>query len=103
MCVRCAGFSPSIRRLTLIKDLFKTVMLTDLYLSAFMLAYEFIYLWLVRHFDDFDSLEISMFILFTTSKIVLNLTASYSYATRIGWQFTTKVAKNTKIFRLVHL
>lgn len=78
-------------------------MLADVYLSAFLLAYEFMYLWLVRKFDGYDMFEILMFMTFTASKIVLNLTASYSYATKIGWQFSTRVVASTKWFRMVHL
>lgn len=68
-----------------------------------MLAYEFLYIWAVRHFDDYDMLEILFFVSFIGTKVLLNLTASFTFATKIGWQFSTSVATKTKWYRAVHL
>ena len=89
-------------RLSNIEEIFTKVMLADVYLSAFLLAYEFLFIWAVQHFDDYDMYEILFFVSFITSKIVLNLTSSYAYATKIGWQFSTRVVESTRWFRIVH-
>lgn len=78
-------------------------MLADVYLSAFLLAYEFLYIWAVRHFDDYDMYEIFFFVSFIGTKVVLNLTASYTFATKIGWQLSTSVRAMTRMFRIVHM
>ena len=85
------------------KELFKKIMVMDVFLSGFFLAYEFIYIWEVRHFDDYNIMEMCMFVAFILSKIVLNLSASYTYATKIGWQFSTSVVNSTFKFRILHL
>lgn len=77
-------------------------MLVDVYLSAFLLAYEFLYIWAVRHFDDYDMMEILFFVSFIATKVILNLTSSYTFATKIGWRFSTNVVRSTRWFRSVH-
>lgn len=81
----------------------KTIMVTDVFLSGFMLAYEFVYIWLVRKFDDYNLPEVIIFLTFILTKLILNLTASYTYATKIGWQLTNRVSQSTRWFRTVHL
>lgn len=78
-------------------------MAADVFLSGFMLAYEFVYIWLVRSFGDYNLPEVLMFMVFIMTKIVLNLTASYAFATKIGWQLTNRVGPSTLWFRVVHL
>ena len=78
-------------------------MLADVYLSALLLAYEFLYIWAVRHFDDYDMYEILFFVSFIGTKVVLNLTASFTFATKIGWQMSTNVRVRTRMFRFVHM
>jgi hypothetical protein len=78
-------------------------MVADVFLSGFLLAYEFLYIWGVQKFDDYDMMEISMFLAFIISKVILNLYASFVYATKIGWQLSTKVAKSTLAYRTVHM
>ena len=81
----------------------KKIMLADVFLSGFLLAYEFMYFWGVQKFDDYDMVEVCMFLIFILSKVILNLYASFTFATKIGWQFSVKVAEKTKTFRIVHM
>ena len=67
-------------------------MMADVFLSGFMLAYEFVYIWIVRHFDDYNLPQVCLFMAFILTKIVMNLSASLAFATKIGWQLTNRVA-----------